>query len=131
MSQYRHALADPEELLRRRRFYASAIDQATGIHRVYELARRNNMPQLEQAQTLARHIAASPPRHDSPNALGSYVKENIVSKMPRKTRYDDVFWCCLLHILDAESVPECSIGGPLHELIYKVYDDFDPEDVTG
>jgi len=131
VSNRRHALADPEELLRRRQFYASAIDQATGIHRVYELARRNAWPQLELAQKIAHHVASAPPRQDSRPALGSYVKENIVSKVPRKTRYDDVFWCCLLHILDAESVPECSIGGPLHELIYQVYDDFDPEDVTG
>ena len=131
MSNPRHALADPEELLRRRQFYASAVDQAKGIHRVYELARQNAWPQLELAQSVARHIASSPPRQDSRHAIASYVKNNIVAKVPRKTRYDDVFWCCLLHILDAESVPECSIGGPLHELIYQVYDDFDPEDVTG
>jgi hypothetical protein len=131
VSNYRHALADPEELLRRQHFYASAIDQAAGIHRVFELARKNSLPALEQAQEVARGIAASPPRHDSQKALAHYLRENVISKIARKTRYDDVFWCCLLHILDAEGVPECTIGGPLHSLIYRVYDDFDPEDVTG
>lgn len=131
MSSRRHALADPEELLRRRQFYASAIDQAAGIHRVYELARRNNLPSLEEARSIARGIASAPPRHDSPQSMASYVKEHVISNISTKTRYDDVFWCCLLHILDAEDVPECTIGGPFHSLIYRVYDDFDPEDVTG
>lgn len=131
MKKFRHALANPEELIRRRRFYASAMDQAPGIHRVYEIARKKALPQLELAQKVSKRIAASPPQHDSAVALGTYVKENIISQIPRKTRYDDVFWCCLLHILDTEAVPGCTLGGPMHELVYKVYDDFDPEDVTG
>lgn len=129
MTEYRHALANPAELLRRREFYASAIDQAAGIHRVFDLAQARKLPQLDLAHKVAQGIAASPPSKDSIADMGNYVKKHVVSQIPRKTRYDDVFWCCLLHVLDAESVPECTIGGPFHELIYRVYDDFDPEDV--
>ncbi len=129
--QYRHALASPEELLKLQHFYASAIDQAPGIRRVYELARRGGFPQLEEARSIARDIAASPPRHNSPQSMANYIHKHVTSRISRKTRYDDVFWCCLLYLLDTGSVPECSIGGPFHSFIYHVYDDFDPEDVTG
>lgn len=131
MTHERHALSSVAGLLQARVFYASAMDQAPGIHRVYALAQKGSWPQLELANSVAKHIAASPPSYDSKRAMGLYIKKNILSRVPQKTRYDDVFWCCLLHVLDAEGVPECSIGGPFHEFIYKVYDDFDPADVTG
>lgn len=131
MITYRHSLADPEELFRQQRFYASAVDQEPGIHRVYELATKNALPQVEEARSIAKGIASNPPKNDSPQFLAAYVKDTVVSKISGKTRYDDVFWCCLLHILDLEAVPNCSIGGPFHNLIYRIYDDFDPEDVIG
>lgn len=129
MSIYLHSISDPEELLQRREFYASASDQAEGIHRVFELAQNQARPSLDLAKKVAAHCIGTPPKNDRRRDLVSYVKRNILSLVPRNTRYDDIFWCCLLHILDAEDVPECYIGGPLHELIYQVYDDFDPADV--
>lgn len=129
MNVYLHSLSDPDELFHRREFYASAVDQAEGIHRVFELAQKQARPSLGLARKVASYCAGSPPKSDSRKYLVSYVKRNILSQVPRNTRYDDIFWCCLLHMLDAEDVPECYIGGPLHELIYQVYDDFDPADV--
>lgn len=126
---YKHALSDPQELISRQRFYASARSQGPGIRAVYELALQNSYPQLSLANKIADAVAASPPQDDSPISLARYMKEVILDLLPRKTRYDDMFWCCLLYLLDSKNVPNCEIGGVLHNFIYKVYDDFDPRDV--
>ena len=126
---YKHALSDPTELLRRTSFYESAKDQGPGIATVYQLAKKNSLPQLQLAYDVARAVESSPPRHDSLPSLAQYMNSVVLSKIPRKTRYDDTFWCCLLHILDSNNVPNCEIGGNLHNFVYKVYDDFDPQDV--
>lgn len=126
---YKHAVSDPRVLLARMRFHASAMEQATGIHRVYELARNKNLPQLDLATKIADAISSAPPDEDSYGYLASYLRTHVLSQIPNPTRYDDTFWCCLLHLLDQQQVPECQIGGPLHEFIYRVYDDFDPQDV--
>ena len=108
---------------------SSAKDQADGIHRVYELAQAGKRPQLKAAWSAARAVLANPPESTASGFLARYIQDVVLYSLSKKIRYDDVFWCCLLYILNEKKVPNCSIGGPLHGVIYRVFDDFDPEDV--
>jgi len=126
---YKHAISDPLVLFERQRFYASAKSQGPGIHKVYTLAEKAGAPQLSLAKKVFDFVSSNPPAEDSPHYLAEYMRDTILSQIPRKTRYDDSFWCCLLYLLDKNNVPNCEIGGVLHSFIYKVYDDFDPQDV--
>lgn len=122
-----HPLSDPEEVLWRREILASAMSQAQGITRVFKLAHTNAWPQLDLAKRVARAMKKSPPR--STIKYSDYLKKVVLPLIPSKTQYDDVFWSCLLHIASKSDIPGCHIGGPFHTYIYKVYDDFNPEDV--
>lgn len=120
-------LAELEVLEHHQYFYASAMEQSEGIHKVYERAAINSSASLELAKRAVSSVLAAPPKKDE--SLVSYLNKIVLSGLPLKTQYDDVFWCCLLHLLDEKDIPDCAIGGQLHKVIYQVYDDFNPEDV--
>jgi len=131
VTSYTHALSNPEELLRRNDFYVVASAQSEAILRVYEAAKSKDSSQFNSAEEVADTIAMSPPATDSHASLANYVRDMVLSSVPLRMRYDDVFWSCLLYLLDHKEVPFCAIGGPFHKMIYKIYDDFDPNDVSG
>lgn len=132
-SSYKHALADPRYFLQITGFYwDTVIDRNIGdsVRRVRNWAKRQGKPQVDTAHAIARLVAAAPPRFTSFNSVKKYFLDTVLSNIPKRYCYDDVFWCCFLAEIDDSGVPECSLGGPLHKMVYKIHDDFDPDDVV-
>lgn len=101
------------------------------VRRVYQLAESSGRPSFGRAKDVASMVEASPPKEDSPAYMLRYVRDVVLPAVPRRVHYDDVFWSCLLYILDTKKIPFCSIDGPFHDTIFEIYDDFDPSDVSG
>lgn len=133
MTEYKYALADPEYVLEITGFYwDTVVDGGVSdkVRRVYELAKISNKPQLDIARGVAQLVASDPPRFTSFDSVKKYFVDRVLSNIPRRYVYDDVFWCCFLAEADDSGIPECSLGGPLHKMVIKVHDDFEPEDVV-
>lgn len=130
---YKHALADPTYFLEITGFYQSQViekDIGDQVRRVHQWANGQGKPQADTAHAVARLVAAGPPRFTSRTSLKKYFVDTVLSSIPRPYRYDDVFWCCFLAEIDDSGNPECSLGGPLHKMVYEIHDDFDPDDVA-
>ena len=97
---------------------------------VFEEASRRSLPQVPVAQTSAHTVEKYPPSSYPKDNMGMYFNDVVLGTVPGNARYDDIFWCCLLSLLSDSEVSGCYLGGPLHKLIYTVYDDFDPRDVS-
>lgn len=130
MNSFVHTLANPKELLVHNSFYVEALAKTEDIERVFNQAKGKTSLQFSKAEEIADSIALDPPNSDKPSDLYQYMSAKVLSESPTRLRYDDTFWSCLLHLLDSKNVPLCSIGGPFHKMVYRVYDDFDPSDVT-
>jgi hypothetical protein len=133
MTRYKHALADPDYLLH---VVAHNIDVTadedvrSGAKHVCDAAKKSDSAQYAEAAKLAKLIISAPPRFDSQSAVREYVTTSVLSRIPKPWRFSDVFWSCFLTILDESGVPECAFGGPITHVVYEIYDDFDPGDVT-
>jgi len=101
------------------------------LRRVYQLAKGSGQPSFGLAKDIADTISSAPPEEDSAAYMLGYVREKVLKSIPTPMRYDDVFWGCLLFLLDSKKIPHCSLDGPFHDAIFKIYDDFDPSDVSG
>lgn len=112
------------------RFYVEALVKEADLKRVFDQAKVKMSAQFIKAEELADSIALSPPTTESVSDLFKYIRDNVLIEIPNKLQYDDTFWSCLLYLLSSKDVPLCSVGGPFHKMIYRVYDDFDPSDVS-
>ena len=133
MTVRKHALADPNYLLEITAFYWDMVvdkgidNKARNVH---QWARSKAKPQMDTAQAVAALVRAEPPSATDFRGMREYFLAKVLSNIPKPFAHDDVFWCCFLTEIDNSDIPECSFGGPLHKMVYKVYDDFDPDDVT-
>lgn len=133
MTAYKHALADPDYFLEITGFYwDTVIEDSVGdrVRAVYDRAREQRKPQLEVARGVAKLVTTNPPRFTSFSSVKKYFVDTVLSNIPKRYVYDDVFWCCFLAEADNSGIPECSLGGPLHKMVLKVHDDFEPDDVA-
>ena len=130
---YKNELADPKYVLEVTGFYWDNVisrDIGNIVRNVRDMAASRGKPQLDTAMALARLVISDPPASFDFNSVKIYFFDSVLSSIPRTYRYDDVFWCCFLAEMDDSGIPECSIGGPVHRMVYKVHDDFDPGDVS-
>lgn len=111
-------------------FYVEALVKESDLKRVFDQAKTKMSAQFTKAEEIADSMALSPPKTDAKPDLFKYIRDNVLVEIPNKLQYDDTFWSCLLYLLASKDVPLCSIGGPFHKMIYRVYDDFDPNDVS-
>jgi hypothetical protein len=130
---YKHALANPRYFLEITGFYWDTVivqDIGPRVTRVHRWAVENCKPQADTAEAVAKLVISSPPRFTSFDSVKKYFIDVVLSNLSRRERHDDVFWCCFLAELDSSGLPECSLGGPLHKMVYQVHDDFEPDDVS-
>tara|TARA_R100001079_G_scaffold12482_1_gene6108 strand:- start:3236 stop:3646 length:411 start_codon:yes stop_codon:yes gene_type:complete len=133
VSRVRYAYASPEFLLSSSSFYKRAVlDQglADKINHVAQWARASNKVQDSLAAAVAHLVSEDPPVITDIPSAASYFRSTLLGNIPKIHYHDDLFWCCLLSRLDGIGTPECSIGGPLHQVFSGFYDDFHPEDVV-
>lgn len=133
MTVRKHALADPNYLLEIVGFYwDSVIDRGVDnkARSIHEWAISSHKPQADLARAIAGTVCGNPPAVSDFDGIRKYFLAKVLSKIPKKYVCDDVFWCCFLAEIDSSDIPECSFGGPIHKMVYKVYDDFNPDDVT-
>jgi len=97
---------------------------------VFEEASRRSLPQVPSAQTSVHTVEEYPPSSYPKANMEMYFGDVVLGTVPKNSRYDDIFWCCFLSLLADSEVPGCYLGGDMHKLIYTVYDDFDPRDVS-
>lgn len=129
MTTYKHGLANPEYFISTSEFYEKFASHGDVADVVAEKARKIGKPQYKLALDIVSSLTEKP-NIRSLSDMRKYFVDNVLSKVSRRVYYDDVFWCCFLSSLNSSWGPEFSYGGPLHQVIVEVHDDFDPSDVV-
>lgn len=93
-------------------------------------AKAEKRPQFAKAKLLVSNISSNPPKGTSKADVWPYFKSRVLDDMPKRYRYDDVFWSCFLTLLYSSGVPQGVPGGIFDQLVFRVYDDFNPGDVV-
>lgn len=102
----------------------------SALFSVFNRAKKERARQFTAASNSVSTMVDNPPSSYLGGKLDDYFRDVILGSVPETSWYDDVFWCCFLCLAAGTDIEECYLGGPLHCLVYEVYDDFDPRDVA-
>jgi len=104
----------------------ASSDHVQSILEVGRALARDNDPRAQLAQSILPSCLACLEQGDS---FRQSFKSDVLSGIPKVRWFDDKFWCVLLMLLDRTGKDNTHLGGPIHQMILEIHDDFDPRDM--